>query len=89
MQHGTAQTKEKSLLAAKKAQGTLNKVIEMIENDKYCPDIIQQVDAVIGSLKSVKKHLLNGHLDHCLENKLKEDRSKTIAELVRIFDLAK
>lgn len=79
--------KSKSLLSIKKASGTLVKVQKMVEEDNYCPDIIQQIDACIGLLNSSKKNLLLGHLDHCLLDKLQEDKSKTIDELVRILDL--
>jgi DNA-binding FrmR family transcriptional regulator len=79
------ENRKSALLSAKKANGTLIKVIEMIEADEYCPDIIQQVDAVIGLLKSSKKNLLVGHLDHCLEHKLKENKTKTIDELLKIY----
>lgn len=79
--------KDKASISVKKALGTLNKILGMIEEDKYCPDIIQQVDAAIGLLKSSKKTLLIGHLDHCVEHNLKEDKTKAIDELVRIFNL--
>lgn len=79
--------KAKAALSTKKAQGTINKILQMIDEDKYCPEIIQQIDAAIGLLQSSKKTLLLGHLDHCLEDKLKEDRAQAIAELIRIFDL--
>ena len=81
--------KKKAELSTKKAIGTLQKVLSMIDEDKYCPDIIQQVDAAIGLLKSSKKNLLYGHLDHCLEMKLKENKEDTIQELIKIFDLSK
>ncbi len=83
----TTEEKKKALISAKKALGTNEKVISMIENDYYCPEIIQQVDAVIGLLKSAKKNLLKGHLDHCLEVKLKENKDKTIEELLKIYSL--
>lgn len=79
--------KQKSSLSIKKAQGTISKILQMIEDDKYCPDIIQQIDAVIGLLKSSKRTLLKGHLDHCLEDKLKENRKNAIEELIKILDL--
>ena len=66
------------MLAAKKAKGTLDKVYKMIEDDKYCPDIIQQVDAVMGLLRATKKNLLAGHLDHCLAEKLQTNKKQTI-----------
>ena len=74
--------KNKSLLSIKKASGTLNKVQEMIDQDRYCIVVIQQIDAVIGLLKSTKAQLLEGHLDHCLEHKLKENKEKGIKELL-------
>jgi DNA-binding FrmR family transcriptional regulator len=73
--------------SVKKAQGVSAKVMEMIDSDKYCPEIIQQVDAAIGLLKSARKNLLQGHLDHCLEHRLKEDKNKTIDELMKIYTL--
>jgi DNA-binding FrmR family transcriptional regulator len=79
--------KQEAELSAKKAIGTLNKVLSMIEEDKYCPEIIQQVDAVIGLLQSTKKNLLAGHLDTCLEERLHNDKKGTIAELLKIFSL--
>ena len=85
--HDTKNGKDKAVLSAKKAAGTINKVQQMIEEDKYCPDIIQQVDATIGLMKSVKKHLLTGHLDHCLVEKLKENKSQAIDELLKIYNL--
>lgn len=81
--------KKKAELSTKKAIGTLNKVLKMTEEDQYCPDIIQQIDASIGLLKSAKKNLLYGHLDHCLEMKLKENKEDAVQELIRIFDLSK
>ena len=79
--------KDKASISIKKAQGTINKILEMIEEDKYCPEIIQQVDAAIGLLKSSKKTLLLGHLDHCLHDKLEENKEQAITELIKIFDL--
>ncbi len=79
--------RHKALLSLKKAQGTLNKVHEMVQDDKYCPEIIQQVDAVMGLLRSVKKNLLAGHLDHCLVEKLQQNKVQTIEELLKIYNL--
>jgi DNA-binding FrmR family transcriptional regulator len=80
-------TQAKALLSAKKAQGTLSKVIEMINDDRYCPDIIQQIDAVIGLLKSSKKQMLENHLDHCLATKMQENKKQAIEELLKIYNL--
>lgn len=79
--------KQKASLSVKKAQGTVSTVLQMIEEDKYCPEIIQQIDAVMGLLKSTKKTLLRGHLDHCLVDKIKENKQKAVDELIKILDL--
>ena len=83
-----ATKKAKSLKLAKQARGTLDKVISMIENDTYCPEIIQQADSVSGLLKSVKKELLAGHLDTCAMDRLKENRDKAVQELLKIYNLS-
>ncbi len=79
--------KAKSLKSTKQAHGTLAKVIEMVEADRYCPDIIQQVDSVIGLLKSAKRELLAGHLDTCVAHQLQENKTKAIKELLKIYNL--
>ena len=68
--------------------GTLAKVNQMIEDDAYCPDVIQQVDAAIGLLRRAKRELLAGHLDHCLEHKLKENKQKAVQELLKLYNLS-
>ena len=82
-------TQQAATLSIKKAQGAIEKILEMIDEGKYCPEVIQQVDAAIGLLKSSKKSLLTGHLDHCLLVKMKEDKQGAMEELVKIFDLQK
>lgn len=81
-------SKTKPLKSGKQALGTLNKIITMIEQDIYCPDIIQQVDSVLGLLKSTKRELLSGHLDTCVAHQMKTDKKKAIAELLKIYNLS-
>ena len=80
--------KAKSLRLSKQARGTLERVIAMIEEGKYCPEIIQQADSAIGLLRTVKKELLAGHLDTCAYNRLREDKDGAIKELLKIYNLS-
>lgn len=80
--------KAKSLKLARQAQGTLTKVITMIETDAYCPEIIQQADSVSGLLKSLRKELLAGHLDTCALNQLKTNKSEAVKELLKIYNIS-
>ncbi len=80
--------KKKSLKLAKQARGTLEKVITMIEQDAYCPEIIQQADSAVGLLRTVKKELLAGHLDTCAYERLREDKDAAVKELLKIYNLS-
>ncbi len=86
--HNLTTNKTKAQKLGRQAAGTLGKVNQMIEDDAYCPNVIQQIDAVIGLLRGAKRELLTGHLDHCLEHKLKENKQKTVQELLKLFNLA-
>lgn len=80
--------KGKSLKLARQAQGTLAKVIAMIEADAYCPEIIQQADSVSGLLKTLRRELLAGHLDTCALNQLKSNKSAAVKELLKIYNIS-
>ena len=50
----------------KRANGHLQKVIEMIESHRPCVDIAQQLHAVERAISNAKKLVIHDHLDHCL-----------------------
>ena len=87
-----AHNKVKVTIAMKKAKTSLEKVMKMIEDDKYCIDVIQQNLAVIGLLKSANMTLLEGHVDHCVKNACKSGKKKDIeekmTELIRVLKIA-
>ena len=61
----------------------------MIENRRYCPEIIQQLKASRKALLAVEAELLRSHIDQCvtdvLLNKSKKDREEKINEVVKLF----
>lgn len=65
MIHDNPTLQKKLLLAIKKTQGTLAKVSQMIEDDDYCADIGQQVNAALGLLRGVNVDLMKNHLACC------------------------
>lgn len=87
--HQLTTNKTKAQKLNRQAAGILTKVSQLIEEDAYCPDVIQQVDAVMGLLHGVRRELLSGHLDHCLEHRLKENKEKTIKELLKLYNLSR
>ena len=55
----------------KRADGHLQTIIEMIENDRPCLQIAQQLQAVESAIESAKKALIHDHISQCLERPLK------------------
>ncbi|MFA5793254.1 MAG: metal-sensitive transcriptional regulator [Candidatus Gracilibacteria bacterium] len=83
--HGEANTKAKKVINM--AVGSINKIPLMIDDKRYCPEVIQQIDSVIGLLKSARTELLRGHLDSCLVEKLKSDKEGALKELLKIYNM--
>ncbi len=59
----------------------------MVEEKRYCPEVIQQIDSVIGLLHSARKELLKGHLESCLAEKIKTDKDAAVRELLKIYNM--
>lgn len=79
------------MLTLRKAQGQVGHILTMVEDDKYCMDIAQQVNAAMGLLKQVNNHILESHLLSCAAHKLQArnmtERKKFVGELARVFNL--
>lgn len=84
--------KEKIALGVKKAKGMLEKILQMIEEDKYCADIANQINAAQWLLKEANRQLLKNHLKCCGKTKLlSKDNAEVdifIEELVRVWDVS-
>ena len=84
--------KKKSLDRLNRAKGQIEGIIKMIDEGKYCVDIITQVLALQGALKGVTPLILESHLNTCgvtnLGSKDSEKREKFIKELVKTCELS-
>lgn len=79
-------TKERILHRLKIARGHLNKVINMVESDKYCIDIIHQSQAVQKALKEVDNITLENHLHGCVVDAIKGGRQQeAVSEVMNVF----
>lgn len=56
----------------KRAEGHLKSIITMLEEDRGCLDIAQQLQAVESAVANAKKTLVHDHIDHCLEHAVRE-----------------
>lgn len=86
------QHKTKATIALKKAKSNLEKILQMIEDEKYCIDIIQQNLAVIGLLKSANFSLLENHFQTCMQTvfatKNRARQNQMIKELLKVISTA-
>ncbi len=71
-----AAIKAANLKHLKRIEGQVRGIAQMVEEDRYCADIIQQAAAVQESLRSVTKNLLRNHLTHCAVAAMHEDGAK-------------
>jgi CsoR family transcriptional regulator, copper-sensing transcriptional repressor len=85
--HKHGEVNNKSVKLVNMASGSLAKVSMMILEKRYCPEIIQQIDSVVGLLHSTRKELLKGHLESCLIEQLKSDKEGAIKELTKIYNM--
>ena len=87
-----AHNRDKVEIALKKANSLILKIIKMLDQDKYCIDIIQQILAVIGLLRSANLQLLEGHINNCVKDAaVQKDMKKLDAmmkELVTVMKTA-
>lgn len=71
-------TKERELALQnlKTARGQIEGIIHMIEDDRYCIDISNQILASSALLKKANLHILTGHLNSCVKNALAGEESE-------------
>lgn len=85
--------KQKTLINFKKAQSLISSIIKMIEDDKYCIDVMQQNLAALGLLKSAHQMLMENHLNTCFKNavssknnKKKQEMTNEILKVTKLFN---
>ncbi|HVL84891.1 MAG TPA: metal-sensitive transcriptional regulator [Pseudonocardia sp.] len=63
---GYAQDKDAYLKRMRRIEGQVRGIAKMIEDDKYCIDVLTQVSAATKALEAVALGLLDDHLRHCV-----------------------
>ena len=82
------QTKSDLLKRLSRVRGQIDGVGRMIDEERYCPDIMQQISAAHSALRAAEKVLLTSHLDHCATHAIEqggESAAQARAELVDLF----
>ncbi len=73
-----------TLKRLQRAQGHLKSIITMLEENRGCIEIAQQLQAVEHAIGNAKKNLVHDHIDHCLEHSVRGEPVST-AEAIREF----
>lgn len=74
----------------KRIEGQIRGLQKMVEENKYCIDIITQTSAIRNALKSVEDVLLEGHLSSCVVDQIKSGKDKkAVAEILKVYKLKK
>ncbi len=64
--HGYSSHKENYAKRLRRIEGQVRGIAKMIDEDKYCIDVLTQISAVNSALQSVALGLLDEHLSHCV-----------------------
>lgn len=78
--------KQQLLNRLKRIEGQVRGIHQMVENDRYCVDILHQISAVQSAMNKVSLALLEDHTHHCVANAIKENNGEeAIKELMDVM----
>jgi len=79
----------KLLTRLKRIEGQVRGVSRMVGEERYCIDILNQIQAVKAALTRVEEQVLKGHAAHCVAHAIKsgniKDQTRKFDELVELF----
>jgi DNA-binding FrmR family transcriptional regulator len=70
-------------------EGQVRGLARMVEENRYCIDIVTQIEAVRAALRRVEEEILRDHVAHCVEHAItsgdKADQRRKVAELMDVM----
>jgi DNA-binding FrmR family transcriptional regulator len=80
---------EKVLKNLNRVEGQVRGIAKMVDEDRYCIDVVTQIEAARAALARIESDLLRQHLGHCvhraMNSKNASEQEKVIEELVGVF----
>jgi len=81
---------DKQVARMRRIEGQARGIARMMEEDRYCIDILQQFSAIEAALRAARSEVLKIHAAHCIEDAIKSgdkaDQKQKFAELVALFE---
>lgn len=79
--------KEKAIRLLKTARGQIDGILKMVEDDRYCIDISNQLMATQAILRNINRDVLYAHLGSCVQDSFESgDHKEKIKEIMAIID---
>ena len=86
---GYTASKEQLQTRLRRIEGQVRGVARMVEDDRYCIDVMTQISAIRAALKRVEEEVLKDHVAHCVEHAIvsgkKDEQRQKIAELMEVL----
>ncbi len=77
---------KENLVSLRRIEGQVRGIQQMIEEKRYCIDVVNQIKAIRSGLSRVESKVLEKHLRSCVNQALsKQDMDDKIAELIKVF----
>ena len=79
--------KERNTKRLRRIEGQVRGIAKMVEEDRYCADIMTQLSAVQEALRSVGRELMRNHLRHCATTAIRQGEGEAEAMYDELLDL--
>ena len=87
------ETRKATVNRLRRIEGQGRGLAQMVEDDRYCIDILHQLQAVKSALAKVESQVLKNHAAHCVADAIRsgdaEDQKAKFGELVELFEKVK
>ena len=85
LKHRTEEEKKDLTRRLNIIAGQVNGIKQMIENDRYCDDVLMQVASTTHALKSLGNEILKSHMKTCLVQYINDGKMEVIDDIVELF----
>ena len=83
--HGYDEDKDKVIARLRRIEGQVRGIRAMVEDDRYCVDILTQVSAIQAALNGFNKELLARHIKTCVSEDIREGNEEAVDELCELL----
>ncbi len=80
----SSETKDALIKRLNRAQGQINGIKQMIEDDRYCKDVLIQLSAVDKAIQAVSREILSEHMKTCVVDEIQEGNTEIIDEVLAL-----